>query len=77
MNKPKQTWNEIEEEFEKKFLNENINDSRSPINSKYWNGGIGKMMKDIPAFFKQKFQQNLHDEAVAELENVDNTNTKL
>lgn len=53
---PKQNWKQIEEEFIKEFES---NDIYMPEAIK---------TRDVLSFFKQKFQQNLHNEAIGELE---------
>lgn len=59
------TWQEIEEEFRKKFPFAIINWGEDEK--------AHDKMKDILAFFKPYFQEKMHTEAVEELEVVDNS----
>lgn len=45
------------EEFKEKFLNPNKNDSSTPINPVYMNGGIGRMTEEIETFLRTALEQ--------------------
>ena len=47
----------MEERFRSKFCNENINDSNTPIHSRYMNGGIGRMLSDMEDFIKSELER--------------------
>lgn len=58
---PVGNWKDIEEEFERVFAR--------------WHDVDGLVKPKVLDFFKPYFQEQLHEEAVEELESVDNQNT--
>lgn len=63
---PEKDWKHIEEEFRKKFLGGGLWDCVSTEDGDLYQS------KEILDFFKPYFQEKMHEEAVEELEVVDN-----